>query len=62
MKTGDRVVCKEYFSGKTNSDLCGEVKNIYDEYVELYVEEYDITVRVSLRSLNYEVEELLKII
>lgn len=63
MKIGDQVVCKEYFvSGKTYSDLRGEVKNIYNEYVELYLEEYDMTVRVSPRSLYYEVEELLKII
>lgn len=63
MNVGDRVVCKGYFVSYNNdSDLCGVISDIYDTYVELYLEEYDMTIRVSSNVIRHEVNELLKII
>lgn len=64
MNVGDRVVCKGYFSSnnENDSDLCGVISDIHNNYVELYLEEYDMTIRVSSNKLHYEVNELLKII
>lgn len=67
MNVGDRVVCKGYFissndDSNNDSDLCGVISDIHNNYVELYLEEYDMTIRVSSNKLHYEVNELLKII